>query len=208
MITVLNHQPVKAIDYSMIADGIRAFLMDTDMPLADKAPPTKVKVHSDFPPKVHGDFPRVEFNAGDFKMRCFATRESIAALADRIAKHGVKEKKEKDYTLRTAHGQEYDGQLNLILMDKGGKYKYVDLYIDGKRLEGDFIVAKSNVARNGYIILACGAGSPLKVSRAKNVSEALRHTTEAINKASFEKVSRAIAQRKVAHAAKLLECGL
>jgi hypothetical protein len=197
MITVLNHAPVKAIDYSMIADGIRAYVVSSsDLP--DEAITVNKSYNHD----------RIEFKAGSYVIRCIPSKPQVLALADRIAKHGVKEKKKAQAYKLVAMDQEYtviNDKLVAITREKGGKYKVVK--VDG--FSHTFIWHKTINSEGdnfgGYSLTICGTGCAA-VRRAKTLEEALEKVEQALPRAT--ELNSDIEKHRLSYAAKMLEAGL
>lgn len=205
MITVLDHAPVRAIDYSMMADAIRAYaLSDSTLP-TEKLPFTENKQRAIVDPEV----PRIKFQAGSYIVSAPACLPSVIGLADRLAKHGVKAKAPKGYTLKVAHDQVYalgtGNTLTPIMMEAGGKYKYIN---DTKGVKGVFIVHKA-ISGKGYSVTCVSAGLGATGSGVfKKPDDAIAAFHAAIDKIGADTLSASISRHESAYENAIKEAGL
>lgn len=187
--TILDHAPVSRVDYSVIAATLR------DINITEEP----------------GE--KIEFVAGTYKLRCKATIDAVSHLAEKIAKHGTKEKQAKRYTLAPAKEQEYasigkEGTLHPIKMETGGKYRYVRV----TGIDCYFIVHKK-VDAPTYAVTACGTGLYIGNNKpARNPEQAIDAFFEWLERAAKNtqgiSIQAKIEACKVEHAARLAKEGL
>lgn len=169
-LNVLNHAPNSKADFSAISGAISQFYTCCDLP--EKAATEN----------------RIYFVAGTYKVSCLATKLAVKALAERMAKHGIKEKKQgiKSESMPVEYSC---GGVNHIqpIMQKAGKYTPAVI----PNFPFPCIVAKGPFS-SGYAVFVCGTGMTISGLDTKKASDCVAQTIERFSKLDAEKLAKLI----------------